>query len=117
MSTEEPSEANSGGSFASAGSSSLPTAMERVFPCSPAIIGRDVEKCQPPESVYAEFFKRGYYPAHHRMICDLYDKFFPKGTKRIFTEGGLFTWAELPGGINTTELLIESTTNPEVKVI
>lgn len=28
----------------------------------------------------------------------------------------MFTWAELPGGINTAELLIESTTNPEVKV-
>lgn len=52
MSTEEPSEADSEGSFASAGSSSLPAAMERVFPRSPAIIGRDVEKCQPSESVH-----------------------------------------------------------------
>ncbi|KJS85549.1 MAG: aminotransferase [Peptococcaceae bacterium BICA1-8] len=77
--------------------------------------------------VCAEFFKRGYYPAHHKKICDLYrerrdvmieciDKFFPEGTKRTFPDGGLFTWAELPGGINTTELLVESTTNPEVKV-
>ncbi|MFZ7102505.1 MAG: PLP-dependent aminotransferase family protein [Peptococcaceae bacterium] len=77
--------------------------------------------------VCAEFFKRGYYPAHHKKICDLYrerrdvmlqsiDKFFPEGTKRTFPDGGLFTWAELPGGINTTELLLESTTNPHVKV-
>jgi 2-aminoadipate transaminase len=77
--------------------------------------------------VCAEFFKRGYYPDHHKRICDLYrerrdvmieyiDKFFPEGTKRTFPDGGLFTWAELPAGINTTELLVESTTNPEVKV-
>ncbi len=80
-----------------------------------------------PQIICAEFFKRGYYPAHHKMVCDLYrerrnvmvesiDKFFPEGTKRTFPDGGLFTWAELPGGINTTELLVESTTNPEVKV-
>lgn len=80
-----------------------------------------------PQVICAEFFKRGYYPAHHKMICDLYrerrdtmieciDRFFPKGTKRTFPDGGLFTWAELPGGINTTELLVESTSNPEVKV-
>jgi 2-aminoadipate transaminase len=67
----------------------------------------------------AEFFKRGYFPAHHKMICDLYrgrrdimleciDKFFPEGTKRTYPDGGLFTWAELPGGINTTELLKEA---------
>jgi 2-aminoadipate transaminase len=80
-----------------------------------------------PQVICAEFFKRGYYPAHHKMICDLYrerrdvmieciDKFFPEGTKRTFPDGGLFTWAELPGGINTTELLVESTTNPDIKV-
>jgi len=80
-----------------------------------------------PQIICAEFFKRGYYPAHHRMICDLYrerrdvmlesiDRFFPEGTKRTFPDGGLFTWAELPGGINTTELLAEAVANPEVKV-
>lgn len=80
-----------------------------------------------PQILCAEFFKRGYYPAHHKMICDLYrerrdvmmeciDKFFPEGTKRTTPDGGLFMWVELPGGINTTELLAEATTNPEVKV-
>ena len=80
-----------------------------------------------PQVICAEFFKRGYYPAHHKMICDLYrerrdamieciDRFFPEGTKRTFPDGGLFTWAELPGGINTTELLVESTSNPAAKV-
>ena len=33
------------------------------------------------------------------------DRFFPAGTRRTFPDGGLFTWVELPGGINTTELL------------
>ncbi len=80
-----------------------------------------------PQVICAEFFRRGYYPAHHRMICDLYrerrdtmieciDTFFPRGTKRVFPDGGLFTWAELPGGINTTELLAESLADPEVRV-
>ncbi len=80
-----------------------------------------------PQVICAEFFKRGYYPGHHRMICDLYrerrdtmieciDRFFPEGTKRTFPDGGLFTWAELPGGINTTDLLVEATSNPAVKV-
>jgi len=44
------------------------------------------------------------------------DKYFPEGTKRVFPDGGLFTWVELPGGINTTELLAESVKNPNVKV-
>lgn len=69
-----------------------------------------------PQILCAEFFKRGCYPAHHQMICDLYrrrrdvmlqsiDRYFPAGTKHSNPDGGLFTWVELPGGINTTELL------------
>ncbi len=80
-----------------------------------------------PQVICAEFFKRGYYPAHHRMICDLYrerrdvmiesiDTYFPKGTVRTFPDGGLFTWARLPGGINTTGLLAESLASPDVRV-
>ena len=80
-----------------------------------------------PQIICAEFFKRGYYPEHHKLLCDIHrerrdamiesiDKFFPEGTKRTFPDGGLFTWVELPGGINTTELLKESTLNPDVKV-
>ncbi|NLH95522.1 MAG: PLP-dependent aminotransferase family protein [Synergistaceae bacterium] len=80
-----------------------------------------------PQVLCAEFFKRGYYPAHHKQICDLYrirrdtmiesiDLYFPEGTSRTFPDGGLFTWAELPGRIDTTELLAEATSNPEVKV-
>lgn len=80
-----------------------------------------------PQILCAEFFKRGYYPAHHKMICGLYrerrdvmmeciDKYFPEGTKRTTPDGGLFMWVELPKCINTTELLSEATSNPEVKV-
>lgn len=80
-----------------------------------------------PQILCAEFFKRGYYPAHHKALCDIHrerrdamiesiDRYFPQGTKRTFPDGGLFTWVELPGGINTTELLKEATSNPAVKV-
>jgi 2-aminoadipate transaminase len=80
-----------------------------------------------PQILCAEFFKRGYYPAHHKMICDLYrqrrdammrclDQYFPAGTKHSYPDGGLFTWVELPGGINTTDLLVEATSNPAVNV-
>ena len=79
-----------------------------------------------PQVICAEFFKRGYYQAHHKMICDLYrerrdtmihciDTFFPSGTKRTFPDGGLFTWVEIPG-MNTTKLLADSLANPEVRV-
>ncbi len=69
-----------------------------------------------PQVLCAEFFNRGYYPEHHRRICDLYrvrrdtmlaavEKYFPAGTKCSYPDGGLFTWVELPGGIDTAELL------------
>ena len=80
-----------------------------------------------PQILCAEFFKRGYYPAHHKMICDLYrerrdvmveclNKYFPKGTKFAYPDGGLFTWAELPEGLDTTALRNEAMTRPDVKV-
>ena len=82
---------------------------------------------QLPQILCAEFFKRGYYPAHHKMICDLYrerrdtmveclTKYFPEGTKFTYPDGGLFTWAQLPGGLNTTELLGEAVSRKDVKV-
>ena len=80
-----------------------------------------------PQILCAEFFKRGHYPEHHRNLCEIHrerrdammesvEKYFPEGTKWTYPDGGLFTWVELPGGINTTELLKESTTDPRVKV-
>ena len=41
-------------------------------------------------------------------MIDSIDTYLPKGTKRVFPDGGLFTWVELPGDINTTELLKEA---------
>lgn len=80
-----------------------------------------------PQIICAEFFKRGYYPEQHKLLCDVHrekrdkmieciDKYFPEGTKRTLPDGGLFIWVELPGGLNATELLVEATTNPEVGV-
>lgn len=80
-----------------------------------------------PQILCAEFFKRGYYEAHHKMICDLYrqrrdtmltclQEHFPKGTKFTHPDGGLFTWAQLPGDMDTAELLKESLSRPDVKV-
>lgn len=72
--------------------------------------------------ICAEFFKRGYFPGHlekiravHRerrdaMIAAI-DKYMPEGTKRVFPDGGLFTWVELPGDIDTTALLKEANAN------
>lgn len=66
-----------------------------------------------------EFFKRGYYPAHHKLICDIYrerrdamleciDKYFPEGTKHTNPDGGFYTWVELPAGLNATKILPEA---------
>lgn len=69
--------------------------------------------------ICAEFFRRGYYPEHLKKICAIHrerrdammaciEKYFPEGTKKVYSDGGLFTWVELPGKINTTELLKEA---------
>lgn len=82
---------------------------------------------QLPQILCAEFFKRGYFADHHKMICDLYRtrrdtmvesirEFFPEGTTFAYPDGGLFTWVQLPGGLNTTELRQEAITRPDVKV-
>ena len=36
------------------------------------------------------------------------EKYMPEGTKWVFPDGGLFTWVELPGDIDPTELLLEA---------
>jgi len=72
-----------------------------------------------PQILAAEFFKRGYWPDQLRLLCDIHkerrdvmmeciDKYFPNGTRHTFPDGGLFTWVELPGGLNATELLPEA---------
>ena len=49
-------------------------------------------------------------------MLECIDKYFPAGTKHSFPDGGLFTWVELPGDIDTAELLKEATSDPEVNV-
>ena len=77
--------------------------------------------------IVAEFFKRGYFPDHLKMVTDLYrarrdalcegiDKYFPEGTKRTTPDGGLFCWVTLPEGMNTEDLLMEARETPDCKV-
>ena len=80
-----------------------------------------------PQIICAEFFNQGYFPSHLNLLCDVHrkrrdamiesiDEYFPEGTMRTYPDGGLFTWVELPGGLNTTNLLAEATSDPNVKV-
>ena len=50
------------------------------------------------------------------VMLDAMDKYFPPEAKYTRPDGGLFTWVELPGDIDTAELLKESSTDPEVGV-
>ncbi len=72
--------------------------------------------------ICAEFFRRGYFAEHLEKTRALYrsrrdvmmesiDRFFPEGTKHTYPQGGLFTWVELPEGIDTTELLKKANAN------
>lgn len=69
--------------------------------------------------ICAEFFERGYYPAHHKMICDMYrvrrdimlecfKKYFPAEVKYTVPDGGMFIWVTCPESIDTTALLKEA---------
>ena len=80
-----------------------------------------------PQIICAEFFNQGCFPNHLKLLRDVHrkrrdamiesiDAYFPEGTRRTYPDGGLFTWVELPGGLNTTNLLAEATSNPNVKV-
>lgn len=72
-----------------------------------------------PQILCAEFFARGYFDAHLERIRAIHkerrdammsalEKYMPEGTRWVFPDGGLFTWVELPGGIDTTEMLKEA---------
>ena len=69
-----------------------------------------------PQILCAEFFARGYYEEHLKNLCAIHrerrdammaamERYMPEGTKWVYPDGGLFTWVELPGDIDTTELL------------
>lgn len=72
-----------------------------------------------PQILCAEFFARGYFDEHLRNLRALHkerrdvmmaalEKYMPKGAKWVFPDGGLFSWVELPDGIDTTALLKEA---------
>ena len=72
-----------------------------------------------PQILCAEFFARGYYDRHLQRLIRIHrerrdammaalEKYMPEGTRWVFPDGGLFTWVELPGNIDTTELLKEA---------
>ena len=69
--------------------------------------------------ICAEYFNRGLFPAHLEKICAIhrerrdvmmscFEKYMPEGTKWVYPDGGLFSWVELPGGIDTEKLLPEA---------
>lgn len=69
-----------------------------------------------PQILCAEFFNQGYYEEHLKKLVALYSvrrdtmmrclrEYFPEGTKWTEPDGGLFTWVQLPEGMNSAELL------------
>ena len=67
----------------------------------------------------AEFFNRGLYEPHLKLIRDIHRErrdvmmacirsMLPDEVKAIYPDGGLFTWVELPGQIDTTSMLAEA---------
>ncbi len=67
----------------------------------------------------AEFFNRGLYDSHLKLICDIHRERrdvmmecikskLPQRIKYVYPDGGLFTWVELPEQIDTTALLADA---------
>jgi len=67
----------------------------------------------------AEFFNQGYFKPHLKRFCDIHRErrdvmmdcihsMLPTEVKSVYPEGGLFTWLELPGQIDTTSMLKEA---------
>ena len=67
----------------------------------------------------AEFFNQGYFEPHLKRFCDIHRErrdvmmdciktMLPAEVKYVYPEGGLFTWVELPEGIDTTAMLNEA---------
>ncbi len=85
------------------------------------IIGKqsaDVHTATLNQAVVDAFFRENLLDGHVESICKSYGlqlkamleeiSFFPAGTRYTRPEGGLFVWAELPEGINTTSLLMKA---------
>ena len=72
-----------------------------------------------PQLLCAEFFAQGFFDQHLEKIRAIHrerrdammaalEREMPAGTKWVFPDGGLFSWVELPGGIDTGALLKEA---------
>ena len=92
---------------------------EIIFHMIDAKIATNSHTAMLPQILCAEFFARGYFEAHLKQLCSIHkerrdammaalEKYMPEGTKWVFPDGGLFSWVELPGDIDTAELLIEA---------
>jgi 2-aminoadipate transaminase len=64
----------------------------------------------------AEFFNQGLFESHLNRICDIHRErrdvmmncirtLLPADIKYVYPDGGLFTWVELPGNIDTSAML------------
>ncbi len=80
------------------------------------------------QEICAQFLNRGLLPDHLLKINGLYkermltmlsciDKYFPAGIKYTRADGGLFTWVQLPKGINANHLLEYCTKEHKVAFI
>ena len=69
--------------------------------------------------ICAEFFNRGLYEPHLKMIRDIHRErrdvmmdcikyMLPTEVSAVYPDGGLFTWVELPKRVNTTALLADA---------
>jgi 2-aminoadipate transaminase len=85
------------------------------------VIGKqsaDVHTATLNQAVVDAFFREDLLDSHVASICRSYSfqlsamleelSAFPEGTRYTKPEGGLFVWAELPEGINTTSLLMKA---------
>ena len=81
--------------------------------------GQDVHTSNLTQGLVCEYIKEGAYFGGIEANCAYYagkldamyaaaQKYFPKGTKLVKPEGGMFLWAELPEGIDATALFEEA---------
>ena len=81
--------------------------------------GQDVHTSNLTQGLVCEYIKEGAYFDGIAANCAYYagkldamyaaaQKYFPKGTRLVKPEGGMFLWAELPEGLNATALFEEA---------
>lgn len=81
--------------------------------------GQDVHTSNLTQQMVCEYIREGAYFDGIAANCAYYagkldamyaaaEKYFPKGTKLVKPEGGMFLWAELPEGIDATALFEEA---------